>query len=205
MLLIFTIGGVVVGGGDAIGIGIGLMALVYMGGAVSGAHYNPAVTICLAVLRKMETRDVGPYLAAQVLGATVGAFLGQVAFGNSFAPMPGPTVSSVSALLVEVMFTFMLALTILNVAASKRTSGNPYFGLAIGAVVVAGALAGGGVSGGAFNPAVGIGPTLVHSMAGKGTLEHLWLYLVGPIAGGLLAALVFQVQEPSKEVAKEPS
>lgn len=203
LMLVFTIAGVVHNDSPAIGIGFALMALIYMGGAVSGAHYNPAVTLALAVLRKVDSRDVGPYLIAQIAGATAGAALGWVAFGHTFMPAPGPTVSPISAVVVEILFTFMLVLTILNVAVSKRTSGNPYFGMAIGGVIVGAALAGGPTSGGAFNPAVGLGPTIVHSMAGRGTLEHLWIYLVGPIAGAMLAAFVFQIQEPAKDKEAE--
>jgi aquaporin Z len=94
-----------------------------------------------------------------------------------------------------VLFTFALALVVLNVATSRHTKGNSYYGLAIGFTVMAGAFAGGGISGGAFNPAVGTGPTIVRALMGDGTWSALWLYLVGPFAGGALAAMVFKIQE----------
>jgi aquaporin Z len=83
---------------------------------------------------------------------------------------------------------------VVNVATSKSHPTNSFYGLAIGLVVLAGVVAVGGVSGGAFNPAVGTGPILVAAILGGGTLKHLWIYWVGPIAGGALAAVVFKYQ-----------
>jgi aquaporin Z len=100
----------------------------------------------------------------------------------------------VAVLLVEVLYTFALALVVLHVATAPATAGNSYFGLAIGFTIVVGAFAGGPISGGAFNPAVGTGPILVHALAGGGTMANLWYYLVGPLAGGALAAVVFKLQ-----------
>jgi len=104
-------------------------------------------------------------------------------------------VSTIAMLLAEVLYTFALALVVLNVATSAKTQGNSYYGLAIGLTVTVGAFAVGGISGGAFNPAVGIGPTVINATMGGGTWRYLWLYLVGPLAGGVLAALVFRIQE----------
>ena len=86
-------------------------------------------------------------------------------------------------------------MVVLNVALAKKTQGNSFYGLAIGFTIMAAVFVGGGISGGAFNPAVGIGPTLVNAMVGHGTMSHLWLYLVGPLLGGVLAAGVFGLQE----------
>lgn len=194
-LLVFTIHGVVIGNGGAIGIGIGLMALVYMGGSVSGAHYNPAVTLGLWTLKKIGTGDAVNYVLAQLLGGFVAALVGTFCFGGPLAPAPAGDIDATRALVIEIVFTFMLVLTVMNVAASKRTEGNPYFGFAIGAVVVAGALSGGSFSGGAFNPAVGIAPNLAAMLTGAGKMSTIWIYLVGPIVGGQLAALVFKIQE----------
>ncbi|HIB08752.1 MAG TPA: porin, partial [Gemmatimonadetes bacterium] len=90
--------------------------------------------------------------------------------------------------------TFALVLVILNVATSPATEGNSYYGLAIGFTVLAGAYAVGPISGGAFNPAVGFGPILVDALAGEGSFENLWHYIVWPIVGGLLALPVFRMQ-----------
>jgi aquaporin Z len=96
---------------------------------------------------------------------------------------------------VEILYTFALCLVVLNVAVSKKTQPNSYYGLAIGFTVVVAAFAGGGISGGAFNPAVGIGPTIVNATLGDGSWSALWLYIVGPLAGGALAATVHGIQE----------
>ena len=99
------------------------------------------------------------------------------------------------ALLVESLFTFALALVVLNVATSAKTAGNSFYGLAIGFTIMVGAYSAGGVSGGAFNPAVGTGPLVVHAIWAGGAYQHLWIYWVGPLAGAALAAIVFRVQE----------
>jgi aquaporin Z len=122
-------------------------------------------------------------------------FTTNAVLGKTLAPAPGDGISPLAALLVEILFTFALALVVLNVAATEKTKGNSYYGLAIGFTVVAGGLAASPISGGAFNPAVGIGPTIVHALVGGGTWSHLWLYIVGPLVGGALAALVFGLQE----------
>ncbi len=178
-----------------IAIGAALMVMVYMGGHVSGAHYNPAVSLAARCVGALSTADFVAYVVAQVAGASVAALAVRSILADTFAPAPASYATWQSALLVEVLFTFALALVVLNVAVAKKAQGNSYFGVAIGMTVMVGAFAGGGISGGAFNPAVGIGPTLVHTCWGDGSMTHLWLYLVGPLAGGALAAVVFQVQE----------
>jgi aquaporin Z len=180
-------------------IGSALMVMVYMGGHVSGAHYNPAVTLAVYLRGKLPAKDVGPYMVAQLTGAVLAALAVRAITGETFAPAPGAGVGVGPALLVEVLFTFALALVVLNAATARKTDGNSFYGLAIGFTVFAGAVAGGGISGGAFNPAVGIGPTIVHAAFGNGTFAHLWLYLVGPFAGALLAVAVFRPQEALAE------
>jgi aquaporin Z len=175
-------------------IGATLMVMVYMGGHISGAHYNPAVSLAVLLRGKLAAADFVPYVLAQVLGATAASAAVLAIVGQTFAPAPGQGVSMLAALQVEFLYTFALALVVLNVATSPATSGNSFYGLAIGFTVVAAAFAGGAVSGGAFNPAVGIGPTIVHALMGGGSWEHLWLYLVGPLAGGALAAGVYRFQ-----------
>lgn len=175
-------------------IGAVLMVMVYMGGHVSGAHYNPAVTLAVYLRGKLAGREVAPYMAAQVLGAVGAALVVAYAAGDTFAPAPAATAGAGQVLLVEFLFTFALALVVLNTATSPRTEGNSFYGLAIGFTVTVGAFAGGAISGGAFNPAVGIGPTLVHALLGDGTFAALWYYLVAPLAGGVAAAAVYRLQ-----------
>ncbi len=176
-------------------IGGSLMVMVYMGGHLSGAHYNPAVSLAVLLRGKMSAADFVPYLVSQAAGGIAAACLVYVILGKTLPIAPGENVSVTSALLVEVLYTFALALVVLNVATSKKTEGNSYYGLAIGFTVVVAAFAAGGISGGAFNPAVGTGLTVAHAVFGGGSFANLWLYLVGPFAGGALAALVFLVQE----------
>jgi aquaporin Z len=177
-------------------IGASLMVMVYMGGHVSGAHYNPAVS--LAVLMNGKMNSVGEflrYVASQLAGAFVAALVVYCVMGKTFVPTPGDQVSVTGALLIELLYTFALALVVLNSAASAKTHGNSFYGLAIGFTIVVAAFAGGPISGGAFNPAVGLGPALVHAWLGGGGIGHVWLYIVGPLAGGALAAVVFGLQE----------
>ncbi len=175
-------------------IGAALMIMVYMGGHVSGGHFNPAVSLAATLRGALPGRQLVPYWIAQLLGAVVAALLALYALGKPFACAPGPQASAGQALLVEFLFTFALCLVVLNVATAKKTAGNSYFGLAIGFTVTVGAFAGGGISGGAFNPAVGFGPILVSSLAGASGWTNLWLYIVGPLLGGALAAVVFNLQ-----------
>jgi aquaporin Z len=175
-------------------IGSSLMIMVYMGGHISGGHYNPAVTLAVFMRGKLPVKDVVPYWIAQLVGAILAAFAVLHILGDTFALMPSGGV--VASLLVELLFTFALALVVLNTATDDATAGNSFYGLAIGFTIVVAAAAGGPVSGGAFNPAVGLGPTLVNAMHG-GSLTSVWLYLVGPLAGGALAAIVYKAQHPA--------
>lgn len=195
--LVLVVGLTVMSGSALAPLAIGtvLMVMVYMGGHISGAHYNPAVTLAVALRGKMPRNDVVPYWVAQLLGSIAAAALFPVLARGSFAPAPGSGAGMLAPLLVEVLFTFALVLVVLNTAFCKATSGNSYYGLAIGFTVLAGAAAGGPISGGAFNPAVGVGPILVSALGGPGSFAHLWLYLVGPLFGGILAAVVFGIQE----------
>lgn len=200
--LVLTIGLTVVAASPfaPLAIGSALMIMVYMGGHVSGAHYNPAVTLAVWMRGKLPGREVLPYWVAQLLGAVLAALTVRAVTGHTFAPAPGAGVGVGSALLVEAVFTFALAIVVLNAATARQTEGNSFYGLAIGFTVVVAAFAGGGVSGGAFNPAVGVGPALVRALAGgaegAGALAPVWLYVVGPLAGAALAAVFFRFQNP---------
>ena len=194
--LVLTIGLSVMSGSELapIAIGSSLMVMVYMGGHISGAHYNPAVSVAVLMRGKMDSRDFVPYVLAQVLGATAAAGSVLLILGGTFAPAPGADAGVLAVLLSEFLFTFALALVVLHVATADDTEGNDYYGLAIGFTVMTGAFAVGGVSGGVFNPAVGIGPILVDTLAGDGSMASLWMYLVGPLLGGTAAAMVFKFQ-----------
>ncbi len=180
--------------GNPLAIGAMLMVMIYMGGHVSGAHYNPAVTIAVFMRGKLAANLVAPYMIAQILGAILAAVTVSFLTGKSFAPAPGALATMGQAYLAEILCTFALALVILHVATSDDTAGNSHYGLAIGFTVFASATAVGSISGGAFNPAVGIGPILVNAISHGGGLDNLLLYIVGPLAGGALAALVYRTQ-----------
>lgn len=195
--LVFTIGcSVLVGTPMApLAIGAALMAMVYMGGHISGAHYNPAVSLGLVLRGSFAASEYGAYAAAQFLGAIVASLAVWAVTGRTFVPAPAPTASIIAALLVEILYTTALVLVVMNVATTPATAGNSFYGLAIGFTVAAGAFAGGPISGGAFNPAVGLGPALVHAIVSRGPIGHVWLYIVGPCVGAAIAAAIFKVQQ----------
>jgi aquaporin Z len=194
--LVFTVCLTVLGGTPyaPLAIGASLMVMVYMGGHISGGHYNPAVTLAVMMRGKLAAKELLPYWISQLAGGIAAAAMAQVIMGGSFTPAPAGEVSGTGALLVELLFTFALCIVVLQSATHPKTAGNSFYGLAIGFTIVVAAFAGGPISGGAFNPAVGSGPTLVNALAGGGSLAYLWLYIVGPLLGGALAALVFRAQ-----------
>jgi len=194
--LILTIGLTVTNGTPMAPIAIGsvLMVMVYMGGHISGAHYNPAVSVAILIRGKMEARDLVPYVLAQVSGAILASLAVMFLAGDTFAPAPDPEAGLVTVLLAEGLFTFALALVVLNVATDDATAGNSYYGLAIGFTVLVGIFSVGAISGGVFNPAVGTGPILVDALAGNGAFDQLWIYWAGPVLGGIAAAGVFDLQ-----------
>ena len=175
-----------------------LIGAIYMGGHTSGAHYNPAVTLAFWMRGATPTREVAPYMAAQALAA-VGAALGTYAVtGDVLQVVPAEETGLGAFFLLELLFTFLLVLVILNVATAPTLAGNDHYGVAIGLVVLGGALAAGPISGGAFNPAVALGPVLVDLLVGTGeSLDGLWVYLAATFAGGALAALAFRIQNPA--------
>ncbi len=191
--LVFTVGQTVKapdGAGPlaALAIGSALMVMIYAGGHFSGGHYNPAVTLGVTLRGKLPVAEAGPYMVAQVVGGLVAAGLVWVIKGNATPAPPGGTEYGILAMaLGEFLFTFALVYVVLNSATAKGTAGNSFYGLAIGFTVMVGAFAVGPVSGGAFNPAVGIGVTAM----GLASITKLVVYLVADFAGGAVAALLF--------------
>ena len=188
--LVLTIGctGIAAGPGviPPLAIGAILMVMIYAGGHVSGAHYNPAVSLGVLVRGRLPAADVVPYWAAQVAGGLAAAAI--VLFLKT-APPEAPFVARPGAgFAAEFLFTFALVYVVLNTATARATSGNSYFGLAIGFTVLAGAFAVGDISGGAFNPAVAVGA----SMMGMLPWNMLWLYLAADLLGGATAGVVFK-------------
>ena len=191
--LMLTIGCAVLGGVGPLAplaIGSALMVMVFAGGHVSGAHYNPAVTLAVFLRGRCPASDAGPYVAAQVLGAVCAAFLTPFLTGAHAAAVQAPL--GLPALIAEAIWTFALAYVVLNVATAKGTAGNSFYGLAIGFTVAAGAVVIGPISGGAFNPAVAVGA----SVLGLFAWSNLWVYLIGNLLGGTAAALLFTTLNP---------
>ncbi len=199
LFLVLTIGLTVLGGTTLAPLAIGavLTALVYMGGPVSGAHYNPAVTLAFWMRGTLPAREIGPYMAVQVAGALGGALVVFLVLDAALLVTPAPETSVFEFFLLETLFTFLLVLVILNVATAPGAGGNEYYGLAIGFVVLGGAFAAGPISGGAFNPAVALGPILVDLLLGDGdSFGGLWIYLAATFLGAVLAVGAFRLQHP---------
>ena len=185
-------------GAGAIGIGAVLAALVYMGARVSGAHYNPAVTLGFLLRGKIGIRAAIGYAIAQFGGAMLAA-------GTAWCLLKAPGTIEANAgaaphqwMLVEIVFTFALCIVIFNVEEDGRSPRNEYYGLAIGLVFTAGIFAGSRISGGAYNPAAGLGPNLVAAMDGntKCLTPAIWLYTAGPFLGSILAVFAARLQGP---------
>ena len=167
------------------------MVMIYAGGHVSGAHYNPAVTVAIYLRGSCEKSDIAPYIASQIAAASMAAVIASEVF------MPGESggeemvMETFPALAAELVFTFALAYVILNVATSESTEGNGYYGAAIALVVLAGALTVGSISGASFNPAVSVSLIVT---GGLGVADS-WIHFAPQIAGGALAAFVFNAQQ----------
>jgi len=203
--LVLTIGCSVIGNGAGpfapLAIGSALMVMIFAGGYISGGHFNPAVTLGVWLRGKCEAKDVAPYMVFQTIGAVLAAFV--VLFlkaGTAVKPLQPATLP---ALVAEFLFTFALVYVVLNVATAKGTSGNSFYGLAIGFTVLAGAFSVGNISGGAFNPAVAVATSIM----GLSSWTNLWIYLVADFAGAAVAAGAFKAVSPadSQEVHRPDS
>lgn len=175
---------------NLLAIGSILMVMVYAGGHISGAHYNPAVTLAILIRGRIKMNDAIGYWLAQIAGGVVGALIAKMVFETSGdgAGAVG-NLGSTAALVAEILGTFALAYVVLNVATAKANAGNSYFGLAIGFTVLACGYILGGYSGGAFNPAVAI----AQSVGGFFAWGDIWIYLLGCFGGAALAAIVFKM------------
>jgi aquaporin Z len=178
-----------------IAIGFTLMVMVYAGGRISGAHYNPAVSLAAVIRGALPSGKLIPYWGAQLAGAVAASFLVYKFTGAALHVAPAELTTSLKAVVGEAVATFALAYVVLHVATSKATEGNDYFGLAIGTTVMAMAIAMGPLTGGAFNPAVGLGPAVVEMILGTGASSMAWVYAVGPFVGAAAAGYVFKYQE----------
>tara|TARA_B100000965_G_scaffold7600_1_gene5928 strand:+ start:136 stop:750 length:615 start_codon:yes stop_codon:yes gene_type:complete len=176
---------------NPLAIGFGLTILVYMGAHISGAHYNPAVSLAMLLRKEITISDFIKYISSQVLGASLAAYVVSIMSSNMIV-QPDLQEPVAIILLAELMFTYLLVFVILNVATHPNLEGNSFYGFAIGLTVMTGAYCVGPLSGGVFNPAVSIGPSLIDLVTGNGISQHfLWYYLTAPVAGSVLAVIHF--------------
>jgi aquaporin Z len=191
--LVLTVGCTVIPGNPGViaplAIGASLMVMIYAGGHISGGHYNPAVTLAVWIRGRCDTKDVAPYMIAQIAAAFVAALAAGFLVG---AGKPMEIKNVPAALLAEFLFTFALAYVVVNTATAKSTAGNSFYGLAIGMTVMTGAFAVGGISGGAFNPAVAVGAGVMKLL----NISDLWIHLTADFAGGAVAGLTFKFINP---------
>jgi len=174
--------------GVAVVFGLVILAAIAALGHVSGAHFNPAVSVAFWLTRHLPARDLGVYVVAQLLGALAAALLLWVLWPDQPANL-GATVPSIDAgraLLLEGVMSALLMLVILSVATDTRAVGAPA-AIAIGATVALDAAFGGPLTGASMNPARTLGPALV-----SGEFRDLWVYLAGPVGGAVLGGLAYQ-------------
>ena len=176
---------------NPLAIGFGLTILVYMGAHISGAHYNPAVSLAMLLRKEINISDFIKYISSQVLGASLAAYVVSIMSSNMIV-QPDLQEPVAIILLAELMFTYLLVFVILNVATHPNLEGNSFYGFAIGLTVMTGAYCVGPLTGGVFNPAVSIGPSLIDLITGNGISQHfLWYYLTAPVLGSVLAVIHF--------------
>ena len=184
--------GVVTHPGIAAVFGLIVAAMIYTFGDVSGAHLNPAVTLAFTASGRFPARQVPLYLAAQILGAIAGsALLSHLFPGTKTLGETLPAGSARQSFIFEVVLTLILMLVILQVSIGAREKGITA-GLAIGATVGLEALFAGPICGASMNPARSLGPALV-----SGRLSEIWIYLIAPTLGALLAIPLHRILHPS--------
>jgi aquaporin Z len=192
--LVLTIGCTVIPGAAGViaplAIGAALMVMVFAGGHISGAHFNPAVTLAVWVRGRFDAKQVLPYWVAQVGGGVAAAFVAMYLVGKSGTPTE--IVNLPQAFLAEFLFTFALAYVVLNCATAKGTLDNSFYGLAIGFTVMVGAFSVGSISGGAFNPAVAVAIGVMKLV----NFSQIWLHIVADFVGALVAAFAFKALNP---------
>lgn len=178
-----------------IAIGSVLMCMVFTGGHISGANYNPAVTfgIWLSGRGKMQGEMAVKYVTSQLAGSFFASLIFWGLTGDTFQ-IVNKGVTQAQAMFIELLYTFLLVFVVLNVATTKSQADNSFYGLAIGFTVLAGAITVGPLTGGVFNPAVGFGPIIVDAFNyGGKRFNVIWIYWVGPLLGGAIASVVFKI------------
>ncbi len=174
--------------GIAITFGLIVMAMIYALGEVSGAHFNPAVTIAFAVNKNFPAKQVLPYIISQAAGAFTASFILQFLFPTSiFLGATIPFDSALQSFVLEIILTFFLMLVILQVATGSKEQGM-FAGMAIGSVVLLEAMFAGPICGASMNPFRSLAPAIVSSH-----VQHLWVYLTAPVIGALSAVIIYRL------------
>ncbi len=174
-------------GGISAAFGLIIMAMIYVFANVSGTHINPAVTIALAMIKKIALKEASIYIIVQVLGAIAASFLLKFLFPKSLTlGMTLPSGEILQSLIIEIIATFFLMLTILGITSQKEKTTTALAGIVIGLTVSGLIFVAGPISGGSFNPARSIGPALA-----VGNFSSLWIYLIAPTGGAIFATLLW--------------
>lgn len=174
--------------GIAMCFGLIVMSMIYTFGDKSGAHLNPAVTIAFAVHKVFPSKEIIPYIVSQLTGAFLASLLLHVLFPISVSL--GATIPSGNdwqSFILEIVLTFILMLTILNVSQGAKEKGL-FAGIAIGSVILLEAMFAGPISGASMNPARSLSPAIV-----SGNLNHLWIYISAPVIGSVTAVFIHRL------------
>ncbi|MEM4564143.1 MAG: aquaporin [Desulfurococcaceae archaeon] len=201
----------ILGGGPAALFGIGaafgfiVMIMIYTLGHISGTHINPSVTIALSVIRRLPTKLIGPYIAAQIIGSVIAGlclygFYPDVGKAVHFgATLPGTGISDGAAVAIEIVLTMWLLFVIMGVAVDKRAPPG-WAGFSIGMMVACDIWMGGPLTGASMNFARSLSSAIAAAIAGDVLpLSKIWIYLIGPIIGGIIGATLYEyIFKPAK-------
>lgn len=180
--------------GNALAVAAVLTLMIYVGAQVSGAQYNPAVTFGMLVAGKITNSKAVGYMIIQFIAGILAVVAVSTLGGRSFVVSPGENVGILQAALAEFMFTFTLVLTVFMTMVDRKHTENPFYGVAVGLNILAGALSVGALSGGTFNPVIGVAPQLYRLFTGESiVVQSVAVYTIAPLFGGMLAALAYGV------------
>jgi aquaporin NIP len=184
-------GGAITHVGIAITFGLVIMVMIYALGPVSGAHFNPAVTIAFALAKRLPVKEILPFVISQAVGAFLASFTLHFLFPlNDFLGTTIPAGTDMQSFILEFILTFFLMLVIIQVATGSKEQGM-FAGLAIGCTILLEAMFAGPICGASMNPMRSLAPAII-----SGHLEHIWVYLVAPIAGAAIAIPIwFTIKE----------
>ncbi len=171
----------------SVSTGLVLMGLIYSGGHVSGGHFNPAISIAVFLRGRLGIKDLPAYILVQFLGGALGSAIGVLLITGKSGEGHLIDQQILAALICEILGTFALCWVFLNVASSRATIGNSFYGIAMGGILVGGMMTLGKISGGAFNPSLALSLG-ISNISGFG---NIWVHWVGEAIGSVGAAFVF--------------